>query len=133
MGNKVAELFKYGIIGIFTTLINYIVFAVSLNYLKVSWVIANIIAWIASVLFAFWGNRNVVFKSKNSIVKEMTSFFILRIVTLGIEYICLYLLIDIIKCDEYLAKILVNVIVIISNYILCKFSIFNKKETKNNQ
>ena len=126
MGSKLAELFKYGIIGAMTTVINYVVFAVFNHYFNFSWAVANGIAWVVSVLFAFWGNRSVVFNSKNNIAKEMISFFLLRILTLGIEYICLYLMIDVMNWDEYLAKILVNIIVILSNYVLCKFTIFKK-------
>lgn len=128
MKSEVVELVKYGIIGGFTTIINWVVFAIGINYLSLSWEVANGIAWIISVAFAFWGNRTIVFQSQNDIKREVVAFFLLRVVILIFEYILLYVFFDVFNLDEMVTKIIVNSFVIIANYGLCKLSIFSNKK-----
>ena len=88
------------------------------------YLISNIISFIISVLFAFVTNKIYVFKSKtkekNIISKELISFFSARIFSFVIENITLIILVKVIKIDDMFAKTIVQVIVIILNYILGK-------------
>ena len=47
--------------------------------------------------------------------------------TLLIENICLYLLIDLLNLQPMISKVCVSFITILSNYILCKFKIFKER------
>ena len=60
---KHKELIKYLIIGVLTTVINYIVFVIA-TALKIDMHISNIIAWFVSVIFAYITNKLFVFESK---------------------------------------------------------------------
>lgn len=118
----------YLIFGVLTTLVNIIMFYLCSNILNIDYKISNIIAWIISVLFAFFTNKLFVFESNkkdsNTIVKEVSSFFVARIISLIIDMILIIIMIDYIKINSLIAKIISNVVVVIVNYIFSKFFIF---------
>ena len=128
--NKYSEILWYGFFGVLTTLINIISFDI-LDKVGVQVYLANFIAWVLSVLFAFITNKLFVFESKSFnakiLFKEMLSFFVARIVSLGIDMGGMYVLLDVFKLKKMLSKIVVNVIVIVANYIFSKLFVFKKK------
>ena len=115
------ETFLYLIFGIFTTLINILTYKILVN-LNINYIIANIIAWIISVIFAFITNKYIVFNNKTSnFIKEFLKFVISRLGT-GLFDITISLL----NFDDFIMKIISNFVVIILNYILSKFIVFKK-------
>ena len=86
---KHEELIKYLIIGVLTTVINYIIFAILVKLANIEMHVSNIIAWIVSVIFAYFTNKLFVFESKSFklkvIGKEVLSFGAARIFSLGLE------------------------------------------------
>lgn len=127
---KYEELINYLIIGIFTTLVSlstyYILTLTILNANnKIYLQIANIIAWIVSVSFAYYTNRKFVFKVKNKrSIKEYINFCISRISTLLIDMTSMYIFASILKYDDRIVKLIVQIVIIILNYILSKFIVF---------
>ena len=118
------ELVSYLIVGGITTFINVITF--QLFCIFFNYEISNIFAWIISVIFAFITNKKIVFKTNKNWKKELIFFCILRLFTLAIESFGLYLMISIFEIKPLISKIIINIIVIILNYILSKFFIFHK-------
>jgi putative flippase GtrA len=125
------EMILYIVFGIGTTVINIAAFAVCLHLLRWTWPASNAAAWILSVLFAFITNKLYVFKSKSFsaciLWRELAGFIGARLLSLGVDYLCLYFMITLAGLNELFAKILDNVIVVIINYALSKFIIFRKK------
>ena len=121
----------YIIFGVLTTLINIGVFQLFNSALGWSWQAANIVAWIFAVLFAFLTNKLYVFKSKSFraavVRRELVEFIGARLLSLGVDYACLWLLIEVCGWNELLSKIADNVLVVIINYVLSKLIIFRKK------
>jgi putative flippase GtrA len=130
---KHEELIKYLIIGVLTTVINYIIFAILVKLANIEMHVSNIIAWLVSVIFAYFTNKLFVFESKSFklkvIGKEVLSFGAARIFSLGLEEVILYVFVNLLNMNELIIKLIANVIVIIVNYILSKFIIF-KKDSK---
>lgn len=124
---EIKQFISYVIVGVFTTLVNYIIYYL---FIKTGsgWLFSNTIAWLGSVLFAFYTNRKIVFQSKQNAKQEASGFFMMRFITLLVENILLFILIQLIKTHPYFAKIMVSFITVIANYGLCKFKIFNQKE-----
>ncbi len=89
---------------------------------------ANIISWIAAVLFAFLTNRLWVFDvstgSCMEFVKQMFSFFAGRFTTLAIEEVILFIFVTILEFHSLFVKIPAQVIVIIINYVISKRFVF---------
>ena len=128
---KYRELVMYGIVGVMTTLINMAVFWVFTTPLPIHYTIANIIAWVLAVIFAFFANKIFVFEnhgwSGSVVLHEATTFFLSRAASLAADMLGMALMISVLHCDEMFSKLLVNIIVILINYILGKFWVFNKK------
>lgn len=127
---KKNEMILYIIFGILTTLINIISYALFTRVIMLDTYISNIIAWILSVLFAYITNRKYVFKIDNNNtskkIKELFSFYGLRIVSLIIDMFIMYILINLINIDDLISKIITNIFVIVVNYLFSKYLIFNK-------
>jgi len=134
---KYKELILYVVFGVLTTLVNIVAFIVSYRLIGCSVLFSNIIAWLLSVLFAYITNRIFVFSSENSgakaICKEIFSFFIGRIGTGVLDTFLMYITVDVLLLDDLAMKIIVNVIVVVLNFVLSKFIIFKKKEDLDNQ
>ena len=95
----------------------------------------NTIAWVLSVIFSYVTNTLFVFESKTSNRKELTkeigSFFAARLFSYAVDMIGMYLFVSILFINKMISKVVMNIIVIILNYIFSKLFIFNQdKNTK---
>ncbi len=141
MINKIIELLKkyreqisYLFFGCLTTLISwgvstvlyYFVFGESGNLLS------NIISEAIAITFAYVTNKLFVFNSKTpdfaSFMRELLSFFGLRVISTFLNLGAMYLLVDVWKAEFWICKIAVNVIIIVVNYVFSKLLIFNKSK-----
>ncbi|MBP3939057.1 MAG: GtrA family protein [Clostridia bacterium] len=135
------EVFSYLLFGVLTTVVNMIVFKIFKDRMDV--LIANIIAWVAAVIFAFVTNKLFVFESKSwapkVLAKEIPSFTGARVLTLGIEELGLFVMINLLHLEKVLTipslvsgemviKLIIAVVVVILNYIFSKLIIFRKKD-----
>ena len=119
------ELVLYVIFGTFTFLVNIIVYFFFKDLLGVNYIISNILAWFFSVLFAYVTNRIWVFESKSpNILKEMSLFFGGRIFSGVVDTALMYLFIDVMTIGDTISKIVVQIIVIILNYVFSKLIVF---------
>ena len=118
------ETLLYLFFGGLTTLINIIIYK-SLVFLNIDYIIANIIAWVISVIFAFITNKYYVFNKKNTnLIKEFIKFISSRLGTGLLDLFFMFLTVSIFNFDDFIMKILSNIIVIILNYLLSKFIVF---------
>jgi putative flippase GtrA len=128
---KYRELVAYGVVGVMTTVINMVVFWLFNTPLAVHYTVANIIAWVLAVVFAFFANKIFVFEnhgwSGTVVLHEATTFFLSRIASLLVDMAGMALMIDVLHCEEMLSKLVVNIVVILINYVLGKFWVFGKK------
>lgn len=143
---KYKELIVYGIFGICTTVVNLLVFKLSNVILgDENYLISNIIAWVAAVIFAYITNKLWVFESKSweysVVLKEVPSFFAARVFSFLVEEVGLYIFVDLLHFNEYslsvqyfdfsgemIAKIILAFIVVVLNYLFSKVFIFKKKK-----
>jgi putative flippase GtrA len=119
------ELILYVVFGAFTFFVNLISYFFFANMLGINYLISNAIAWFLSVLFAYITNRIWVFESKSpNILKEMSLFFGGRIFSGVVDMLLMYTFIDLLVLDSTISKIIVQIIVIILNYIFSKLIVF---------
>lgn len=125
------EFILYGIFGAGSTAINILAFYLLDSVINCHLIVSNIIAWTLAFLFAFVTNKVCVFESKSwegtQAIKEFLDFFIARIATLIIDTILMWIFIKIMFINSLFSKIVVNVIVIILNYVASKLWIFKEK------
>ena len=121
------EKINYLIAGGLTTLISIVSYYL-LRIVIDDYKICTVLSWIIAVIFAYFINRGFVFKSKEkNVFKEFISFISSRLVTLVVELLSMYVLVQFIDMNDRIAKIIVQIIVIILNYILSKIFVFKKK------
>ncbi len=124
---KYKEIINYLIFGGLTTLISIITYALFAKLFHIDYLISNVLSWIISVLFAYITNKIFVFESKSKKnIKEITSFFFFRVVSLIMEMVILYIFVDMLHIDDLVTKIIAQIIVIVANYIFSKVFVFKK-------
>lgn len=125
------EMIMYLIFGVLATIVNIGTFAFMRNVIKMDLNIANFIAICCSIIFAYFTNKIWVFRSKtnnNSELKaEFLKFVSARSLTAILELLGVPFLVKSLYSPEMLAKVLLTIVVIATNYVLSKKAIFNKK------
>lgn len=125
--DKYKEIVNYLIAGFLTTLVSIISY--NLFRFVVDYILSTILSWIVAVIFAYFINRVFVFRSKDKrIIREAAKFIGCRLLTLGFEIVFMYVMIDLLKVNDRIAKIIVQFLVVILNYILSKLIAFRKKK-----
>lgn len=148
----------YLIFGVLTTVVGIgtytLVFALAEHILRLDlsdktsalylgvYVAAQIIHWIAAVLFAFFTNKKWVFTDAQPepMWRQLTVFAGARVVTLGLDVVITYLCVLAFAAiwpdgltviltfsPEFMAKVVASVVVVIANYVLSKLFVFRKK------
>ncbi len=124
---KYKEIINYLIFGGLTTVVSIVTYALFAKVFNIDYLISNVLSWVLAVLFAYITNKIFVFESKSKKnVKEITSFFFFRIISLVIEMIILYIFVDMLHIDDLITKIIAQVIVIVANYVFSKVFVFKK-------
>lgn len=129
------------IFGVGTTLVNIVSFWIFTRLIvlvsnpELNIIIANTIAWILSVLFAYITNKIWVFNSYvkgYAMIKEAFAFFACRFASLIMDNAIMHLGISVLGYPDIPVKLVSNIFVIIFNYVFSKFFIFNSKKEKIN-
>lgn len=127
---QLKELILYGICGALTTILDIGIFWVLANIANLHYLAANAIAWILAITFSFLVNKYYVFESKSFAreiwVKEAAEFFGARGLSCVVDMGGMFLLVSILGINKNYAKLFINLVVIVINYILSKFWIFKK-------
>ena len=142
---KYRELITYIIFGVLTTIVSLVSFKIFDSLLgEKLYLLTNIMSWIFAVSFAYITNKLWVFESKSwqgkTVIKELLGFVGARLFSLGVEELGLWLLIDILHMGalrlsilsldingNMIAKVIMQIVVIILNYVFSKLVVFKKK------
>lgn len=130
---KYEEIISYLIVGVLTTIVSLatyyaLVYTVFDPKVALELQISNVLAWIVSVTFAYFTNRKYVFKTKEKMsLKEVVNFYLSRGTTLLLDMGMMYIFVSVLNLNDKIIKIVVQIIVIILNYVLSKFIVFKKK------
>lgn len=119
------ELALYVIFGVLTTVVNILVYLFFSKILNVNYLISNIFAWFLSVLFAYITNRIYVFESvRDNFLKEGLLFFSGRIFSGIVDTALMFVFIELLFVPDLISKIVIQVIVVILNYLFSKLIVF---------
>lgn len=130
---KYKEIIHYLIVGGLTTVVSLgVYYGCVLTFLDpdiaAQLQAANILSWIAAVTFAYFTNRKFVFESQSSDkLREAAAFYGSRVTTLLLDMGCMFLMVTLLDWNDKIAKLIVQVLVTVANYILSKFLVFRKK------
>ncbi len=125
---KYEEAISYLVFGGLTTVVNIVAFFLLDTVLNMQYLVANLIAIIVSILFAFFTNKRYVFKSKSETLRDWLKEFLLfvgfRAVSGIFDMLSMWILVDFLQIDTNISKILTQFIVVVLNYFFSKFFIF---------
>ena len=125
------ELVTYLFAGVATTVVNYVVYFLATRMLSMGVLAGTWTAWVCAVLFGYVVNKAFVFQthceSAGELAKEAASFFAMRLVSLGMETVLMFVTVELLGLNDLVMKLLVNILVIIANYAFSKLFIFKKK------
>ena len=126
------EMLLYILFGILTTVVNILSFGLLRDVLQWQLLTANTLAWVLSVAFAFLTNKVFVFRSKSFaaklVLRELVSFVGARLFSLAVDTAGMWLLVDVLTWNDWRAKVLMNVSVIVLNYVFSKLFIFKRPQ-----
>lgn len=142
---KYKETIMYLIVGGATTVVNWVSYALLLRTFSDSGhsvFLANIFAWVISIIFAYVANKILVFESYSweikYVAKELSLFVSARVLTGLLEIFGIPFLVENLGFDAEIlgvrgmvAKVLVSVVVIVLNYVLSKLLVFRKGKEDN--
>lgn len=144
----IREAVAYVIFGVLTTLVNLAVYwTANRLFGQELYLLNNVIAWVIAVAFAYITNKLWVFESKSweraLVVRELQQFIFARLFSLGVEELGLYLMIEVLSFERLnwtlsgysfsgadLAKIIMQVVVVLLNYVFSKLLIFRKPKNE---
>ena len=125
------EIVSYVFWGVMTTAVNYVSYLLLTEGLQVHYLAGTVVAWVLSVLFAYFVNKLFVFQSKDwawrVALRELWQMVAARLFSLGLEMAIMWFFVDTLSCNHLLVKLAANVVVVIVNYVLSKFIIFKRK------
>lgn len=162
---KYKEIISYLFFGVVTTLVNWVVYALMVRLLQVDLsavestdnvvfsmfsgnsgksltllFVANLTAWVASVLVAFVTNKIWVFNARTwqigTVLRELWEFTASRLFTGLFEWFGIPALVmlgmkqSFLGVEGFWAKALVSVLVVVLNYVFSKFIVFKNKRKK---
>ncbi len=132
----IKEFIKFGIVGLSNTIISYLIYLFVLSILdkfggniKFDYFIANVVAFVLSVLWSFYWNNKYVFKVENG--KERNIFFALvktymsyAFTGLLLNNVFAYVWIDILGVNKNIAPLITLIISVPINFIMNKLWAF---------
>jgi putative flippase GtrA len=126
------ELLSYLVFGALTTLVNFLVYFPLSRV--VHYLIANAVAWVAAVAFAFFVNKAFVFEDERwdarTAIRQALSFAAMRLVSLGLEELILYVFVEALHCSANVTKVIAQIVVIVSNFAFSKWVIFRRQKAE---
>ncbi len=126
------EFITYGIFGVLTTLVNILIFKLLFEDFAIAYGLANIIAVLSAKVFAYITNKLFVFRSHCANGKELFIEIIKYVFARGftglIDIFGMFFAVEVLQADEMITKYIIQVVVIILNYILGKKVVFKKHD-----
>lgn len=128
MKKLIAQVMKFVIVGGLSFVLDFIIYYVLKNFFSVYYIVAGFFSFTLSLIFNYLMSMKFVFKSKDDLKKthEFIIFVTLSVIGLGINLLCLYILVDLFDINDLIAKILVAGIVMVFNFITRKIFIEQK-------
>lgn len=116
------QLVKFGIVGVIATLLEWIIFYICTNQLKIHYSISTIIGFSISTIFNYWASVKWVFdvNKEKSEKLNFILFVVLSIVGLGLNELILWICIEKFTIYNMIGKVIATGIVMVFNFITRK-------------
>lgn len=122
MKKLIAQIMKFGIVGVLATLIDYIVLWILTEYAGLYYLASAAISFSVSVIFNYICSMRYVFVRKENADrrKEFVIFLVLSIIGLGMNQLLMWIGTDVLGIYYLIAKLFATALVMVYNFITRK-------------
>lgn len=132
---KYEEMIAYLIVGTLTTIVSWaamylaswLLFGNPLHPSPIENAVMSSVNWVAGVTFAYFTNRRYVFKSHESMAREIPKFVLSRVSTLILDLVIRQVF-GMLGINTYITTFVSAVLVFIGNYVFSKLLVFKKSK-----
>ncbi len=129
------QLIRYIFFGVCTTAVNVVLFYLLRQVFVLPLFLSNFISISIAILFAFVVNKVMVFetkrKSSKHISKEFFLFLSMRLISMAVEIFGVWFAVEVLLFSDIYGKLMVQVVVIVFNFIFSKYIVFKKGSVSN--
>lgn len=128
MKKLIAQIMKFVLVGGLSFVFDFIIYYILTNFFSIYYLVAGFFSFSLSVIFNYLMSMKYVFKSKDDLKKshEFVIFVTLSVLGLGLNLLSLYILVDLFKMNDLVAKVFVAGIVMIFNFVTRKIFLEQK-------
>ncbi|MCL2699216.1 MAG: GtrA family protein [Defluviitaleaceae bacterium] len=126
--NKPNEFIRFLVVGAGMTLFHFTLFVLLIEFFGVQYLLSNVAAYVVSVIISYYLTNYFTFQKSESKhrnqVKKFSAFFLMRLAVLLADSILLWLMVDIIFIDTYIARIVLTGFFLFITYGLSRLIFF---------
>lgn len=123
------QIFKFVIVGGLSFVLDFIIYYVLTKLFGVYYITAGFFSFTISLIFNYLMSMKFVFRSKDSLKKthEFVIFATLSVMGLGLNLLCLFIMVDYMGIYDLFAKVLTAGIVMVFNFVTRKIFLEQKE------
>ena len=121
---KFRHLILYGIIGSFSSGLDFLIYTLLVQVGGIQYLFANCISVLAGISTSFILNRNYNFKVKDHAKRRFSIFLTVGLCGLVMSNLILYICIDVLSMDKLISKLLSIVLVVFFQFLVNKYLTF---------
>lgn len=128
MKKLITQIMKFVLVGGLSFVFDFVIYYILTNFFSIYYLVAGFFSFSLSVIFNYLMSMKYVFKSKDDLKKshEFVIFVTLSVLGLGLNLLSLYILVDLFKMNDLIAKVFVAGIVMIFNFVTRKIFLEQK-------
>lgn len=122
--NKFRHLILYGIIGSFSSSLDFLIYTLLVQVIGIQYLVSNCISVLGGITTSFILNRNYNFKVKDHAKRRFSIFLTVGLCGLLMSNMILYLCIEVWSMDKLISKLLSIVLVVLFQFLINKYFTF---------
>jgi len=122
----IIQFIKFSIVGLSNTAVNWAIYY-ALLFFGVYYLIAASVAFIVSVLNAYFWSSRFVFRTNKKNFSQLAKIYSSYGFTFALSIAAMYVMVDIIGLSEYIAPLVTIFITVPLNFLLNKFWVFKSR------
>lgn len=130
--NIIGQFLRYFVTGGLAFIVDFGVFALSLYYFEIHYLVSNLIGLMAGNVVNYLLSIGWVFSSEKRKMEkhrllEITVFVLISLFGMGLNEFLMYLFVGVLVVQEMISKIVAAIIVLLYNFFARKYILFKKK------
>lgn len=121
---KFRHLILYGIIGSFSSGLDFVIYSLLVQVAGFQYIIANCISVLGGITTSFILNRNYNFQVRDNTKRRFAIFLTVGLCGLMLSNLILYLCIDVLDLNKIISKLLSIVLVVFFQFLFNKYFTF---------